>query len=141
MGISLNLELMLLVFFLFILCVILLNKWLYKPILEFMDSRDNMIKNDLENSNSNDSEIEAIQSEINIILDNAKKEAALLKERAHTQAKLNYDKNIQEVKNLNEKDLVNFMETIKKEKEELYQSLLTQVPDFKKNLNVKLKKM
>lgn len=141
MGISLNLELMLLVFFLFILCVILLNKWLYKPILEFMDSRDNMIKNDLENSSNNDSEIEAIQSEIDIILDNAKKEATLLKERAHAQAKLNYDKNIQEVKNLNEKDLANFMETIKKEKEELYQSLLTQVPDFKKNLNVKLKKM
>ena len=48
MNIGLNIELMLLVFCLFILCVFLLNQWLYKPILEFMDARDKMIKDDLE---------------------------------------------------------------------------------------------
>ena len=92
MNIELSLELMLLVFCLFLLCIVLLNQWLYKPILNFIDARDKMIKDDLESSSNNDSEIVEIQNKINNILDDAKKEAMLIKEQAQLQSKADYDK-------------------------------------------------
>ena len=141
MNIGLNIELMLLVFCLFILCVFLLNQWLYKPILEFMDARDKMIKDDLESSSSNDAEIEEIKDQINTILENAKKEATTIKEQMQLQVKSEYDRKIDEVKSRNEKELVSFIDSLKQEKDELKQALALQIPDFKNSLNVKLKQM
>lgn len=141
MGISLNLELMLLVFVLFILSIFLLNKWLYQPILNFMDARDNMIKNDLENANSNDSSIESIHNEINDILQLAKKEATEIKEQAIEKAKLEYNKQIDEEKSANEKDLAIFLESLQEQKDELKKSLLLQIPEFQKSLSSKLKQI
>ena len=141
MSIGLNIELMLLVFCLFILCVFLLNQWLYKPILEFMDARDKMIKDDLESSSSNDAEIEEIKDQINTILENAKKEATTIKEQMQLQVKSEYDRKIDEVKSRNEKELVSFIDSLKQEKDELKQALALQIPDFKNSLNVKLKQM
>lgn len=141
MGISLNLELMLLVFVLFILSIFLLNKWLYQPVLNFMDARDNMIKNDLENANSNDSSIETIHNEINDILQLAKKEATEIKEQAIEKAKLEYNKQIDEEKSANEKDLAIFLESLQGQKDELKKSLLLQIPEFQKSLSNKLKQI
>ena len=141
MNIGLNIELMLLVFCLFILCVFLLNQWLYKPILEFMDARDKMIKDDLESSSSNDAEIEEIKDQINTILENAKKEATTIKEQMQLQVKNEYDRKIDEVKSRNEKELASFIDSLKQEKDELKQALALQIPDFKNSLNVKLKQM
>lgn len=141
MNIGLNIELMLLVFCLFILCVFLLNQWLYKPILEFMDARDKMIKDDLESSSSNDAEIEEIKDQINTILENAKKEATTIKEQMQLQVKNEYDRKIDEVKSRNEKELAFFIDSLKQEKDELKQALALQIPDFKNSLNVKLKQM
>lgn len=141
MNIGLNIELMLLVFCLFILCVFLLNQWLYKPILEFMDARDKMIKDDLESSSSNDAEIEEIKDQINTILENAKKEATTIKEQMQLQVKNEYDRKIDEVKSRNEKELASFIDSLKQEKDELKQALALQIPDFKNSLNIKLKQM
>lgn len=141
MNIGLNIELMLLVFCLFILCVFLLNQWLYKPILEFMDARDKMIKDDLESSSSNDAEIEEIKDQINTILENAKKEATAIKEQMQLQVKNEYDRKIDEVKSRNEKELASFIDSLKQEKDELKQALALQIPDFKNSLNIKLKQM
>ena len=141
MNIGLNIELMLLVFCLFILCIFLLNQWLYKPILNFMDARDKMIKDDLESSNNNEIEITEIKNKIDSILENAKKEAATIKEQAQLQAKDKYNKNIEEIKSNNEKEFVSFIDSLKEEKEELKKALLLQMPDFKNSLNAKLKQM
>ncbi len=141
MEISLSWELMLLVFFLFIICIFLLDTWLYKPILKFMDARDDMIKNDMENANSNDSNIEHIQNEIAHILEEAKKEAAFIKEQATTQAKSIYDNKIQELQSNNDKDFVAFTEQLQRDKEELKQSLLMQMPEFQTILANKLKQL
>ena len=141
MNIGLNIELMLLVFCLFILCIFLLNNWLYKPILEFMDARNKMIKDDLESSSGNDSEIGEIKNQINTILENAKKEAAIIKEQAQLQAKDKYDKDIDEIKSKNEKELLSFIDSLKKEKDELKEALSLQIPDFKNSLSIKLKQM
>lgn len=139
MGINLNLELMLLVFILFILSIYLLNKWLYQPILNFMDARDNIIKNDLENANSNDDEIKSIQKEINDILNQAKNEAMIIREQALEKAKQEYEKQIEEIKSANEKDLAVFLESMQEQKNKLKESLLTQIPEFQKQISNKLK--
>lgn len=141
MNIELSLELMLLVFCLFLLCIVLLNQWLYKPILNFIDARDKMIKDDLESSSNNDSEIIEIQNKINNILEDAKKEAMLIKEQAQLQSKADYDKKIDDVKANNEKELMSFVESLNKEKDILKQELLYKMPEFKDVLNSKLKQM
>lgn len=141
MNIELSLELMLFVFCLFLLCIVLLNQWLYKPILNFIDARDKMIKDDLESSSNNDSEIIEIQNKINNILEDAKKEAMLIKEQAQLQSKADYDKKIDDVKANNEKELMSFVESLNKEKDILKQELLYKMPEFKDVLNSKLKQM
>lgn len=141
MGISLNPQLMLLVFVLFILSIYLLNRWLYQPILNFMDARDAMIKNDLENASGNEGEIEAIKGEIADILDNARKEATAIKEKASLEIRAKCDREIEALKAENEKDLARFLESMQKEKESIKSALLAKMPDFQKSLNAKIKQI
>ncbi len=141
MNIELSLELMLLVFFLFLLSIFLLNQWLYKPILNFIDAREKMIKDDLESSSNNDSEIINIQKEINDILENAKKEAVSIKEQAYLCAKANYDKKINDIKVNNEKEMALFIESLNNEKDILKEELLSRIPEFKSILDSRLKQM
>lgn len=139
MGVSINVELMLLVFVLFIVSIYVLNKWLYQPILGFMDARDDMIKNDLANIDGNDSEIARIDSEIQSILESARKEASNIKESATLEAKNEHAKNIERLKTENDNNLIVFLESMQKEKEALKTALLSQIPAFKASLNDKLK--
>lgn len=139
MGVSVNGQLMLLVFVLFIISIYVLNRWLYQPILGFMDARDDMIKNDLANIDGNDSEVVHIDGEIQSILDNARKEASSIKESATLMAKEEYTKNIEQLKTENDKNLASFLESMQKERESLKSSLLSQIPTFQESLNNKLK--
>lgn len=141
MGISLNPQLMLLVFVIFIASIYLLNKWLYQPIFNFMDSRDAMIKNDLDNASGNDSEIESINAERQNILDSARKEATAIKEKALLEAKAEYERQIEALKAENEKDLAVFLESAQKEKQSIKSALLAQMPEFQKSLNAKIKQI
>lgn len=138
MGVSVNVQLMLLVFVLFIAAVYLLNKWLYQPILGFMDARDDMIKNDLANVDGNDSEMEAIDNEIHSILDAARKEATAIKESATLAAKEEYAKNIEMLKTENDNNLNVFLESMQQEKEALKATLLSQMPEFQASIKNKL---
>lgn len=139
MGISLNPQLMLLVFVLFIVSIYVLNKWLYQPILSFMDARDERIKNDLANIDGNDSQIAHIDGEIHSILDEARKEASAIKESALNEAKADYANNIERLKSENDTNLSARLQALQKEKEELKSALLAQLPTFQASLDKKLK--
>lgn len=138
MGISLNPQLMVLVFVLFIVSIYVLNKWLYQPILGFMDARDEKIKNDLANIDGNDSQIAHIDGEIRTILDEARKEAGAIKESALNEAKADYANNIERLKSENDTNLSARLQALQKEKEELKSALLAQMPEFQNALNRKL---
>lgn len=138
MGISLNPQLMALVFVLFIVSIYVLNKWLYQPILGFMDARDEKIKNDLANIDGNDSQIAHIDGEIRTILDEARKEAGAIKESALNEAKADYANNIERLKSENDTNLSARLQALQKEKEELKSALLAQMPEFQNALNRKL---
>lgn len=138
MGISLNPQLMALVFVLFIVSIYVLNKWLYQPILGFMDARDEKIKNDLANIDGNDSQIAHIDGEIRTILDEARKEASAIKESALNEAKADYANNIERLKSENDTNLSARLQALQKEKKELKSALLAQMPEFQNALNRKL---
>ena len=87
MEISVNSNLMILVFCCFVLLLFFLNQWLYKPLLAFMNKRDEMIKKDLQNTQGNLQEITKIQDEINTIIGNAQKEAKEIIEQATAREK------------------------------------------------------
>ena len=129
---------MILVFFIFITCIFLLNKWLYKPLLEFMDSRESMIKQDMEAIEANYEETKKINEEINKIIEGALKSANEIKSKATIESKLTYDKKINEVKALHERELLSFMVKLEREKEELKNNLLEEIPEIKLSLTNKL---
>lgn len=139
MEISFNINLAILVFFIFIICIYLLNKWLYIPILNFIDSRNKMMQNDIDKTNNNKKDIADINKEIENILHKAKQEANNIKENALLSAKNIADKKILEAKSDNDKAFALFIEKLLIEKEELRSSLQLRLPSFKADLSEKLK--
>lgn len=139
MDVSFDIYLAILVFFVFIICIFLLNKWFYIPILNFMDSRDAMLKKDLEVIANNNNEINKINDEIKDILKKAKKDSELIKENAILNATNMSNKRLLEAREANEKEFIVFMNSLSVDKEELKNSLLLRLPSFKADLLKKLK--
>ncbi len=129
------------VFILFLISLFLLNKWLFKPLVTFMDNRESSIKNDLENVNSNAHEVEELKKEAQAIIYEAKKEANKIKERASQEAKAQSDAKLSAKKSELEKMLSEFMSNLEEEKVNLKNSLLSQMPLFKESLKAKLSQL
>lgn len=141
MSIGFNVELALLVFCIFMLCIILLNKWLYQPLLSFMDARNAMIKKDLDNATGNNSEIDEINKQIEETLESARKEAAGLKEKAILEARVGYDEALQKARESYDKELADFKAQLEEQKQALKQSLMREMPSFQKSLQAKFRAM
>lgn len=129
---------MALVFVVFLILVYLLNRILYKPILSFMDARDASIRKDSEGIEGNTAEIKAIQKETEEILQQAKQEAALIKNKAHDLAKENADVRISQKKEELNRKYSEFMDNLEVERDKLKNALLSQIPAFKESLKAKL---
>ncbi|MDE5592096.1 MAG: DUF244 domain-containing protein [Helicobacter sp.] len=136
-----TLWVMALVFVVFIALVYLLNKVLYRPLLQFMDAREDSIKRDNEGIRGDMTEIKALQEEIERILESAKKEASLIKERAQQNAKQNAEMKIaQKQEELNNK-YQEFILNLESQKSHLRESLFAQIPDFRQTLANKLSRL
>ena len=129
---------MALVFVVFLILVYLLNRILYKPILSFMDARDASIRKDSEGIEGNTAEIKAIQKETEEILQQAKQEAALIKNKAHDLAKENADMKISQKKEELNRKYSEFMDSLEVERDKLKNALSSQIPAFKESLKAKL---
>ena len=86
----------------FLVLLVILNKTLYKPLLEFIDNRNNSINRDLENAGKNASDVVAYYQEVEAILSEGKVEAAKIREAALTEAKEKAAKKIEQKKNKNQ---------------------------------------
>lgn len=139
MEISFSINLAVLVFVVFMSCVFLLNKWLYIPILNFMDSRDDMIQRNIDMTDANNKEIEDIKKEIDEILNKAKQEAGAIKEKSILDAKAIANKRLLDAKEKHESDFTVFVEKLSNQKNELRNSLLLRLPSFKADLMDKLR--
>lgn len=139
MNIEVSFELMLLVFIVLIACIYLLNKLLYVPILEFMDSRDSMICGDLDDISKNHAQASVLKSEALSIIESAKKEAEEIKGKAIHDAKALYATTIKEANEEHEKKLQAFFVDLNNERQELKNALLADIGNLKLGLKDKLK--
>lgn len=136
-----TLWVMALVFVTFLVLVYLLNNILYKPLLHFMDTREDLIKRDSEGIQENITDIKALRDEMEEILKNAKKEAAIIKNKAHENAKRNVEIKIAQKKEELERKYNDFVANLWSERDVLKTSLSLQIPIFKQNLQAKLEKL
>ncbi|WP_416862642.1 F0F1 ATP synthase subunit B' [Helicobacter ganmani] len=132
---------MALVFVVFLVLVYLLNRILYKPLLGFMDTRDASIKKDGEGIEGNTADIKALQKEANEILQNARAEAALIKNKAQDSAKQTAEMKISQKKDELAQKYSAFVVGLEEEKARLKASLESEIPLFKESLKVKLEKL
>lgn len=138
MEISVNSNLMIVVFCCFVLLLFFLNQWLYKPLLAFMNKRDEMIKKDLQNAQGNLQEITKIQDEINTIIGNAQKEAKEIIEQATAKEKNLMDEKLTEKKLELDSKLLAFRQDLLKQQENLKNDLNMYVSEFKQSIRKKL---
>ncbi len=122
----------------FIILLIVLNKMLYRPLLEFMDNREKSIKKDMENAGKNSSDVEAYKKEADKIISEAKNRAGKLKEDAIKRAKEAALVKVEEKKAELEEKYSQFAKELSDEKESLKEALLSQIPSFKESVKHKL---
>ena len=128
---------MALVFFTFLILIYLLNRILYKPLLGFMDARDSSIKKDSEGIEGNAADVKALKAEAEVILQNARQEASLIKNKAQENAKQMADAKItQKREELNLK-YNEFTAILEEEREELKKTLLSKIPLFEESKKAK----
>ncbi|MCH5322371.1 MAG: F0F1 ATP synthase subunit B' [Helicobacter sp.] len=132
---------MALVFVIFLILIYLLNHILYKPLLAFMDARDISIKKDSQGVEENATEIKALQKEAEEILQQARQEATLIKNKAQDKAKESAEVKISQKKDELAQKYNEFVQGLEEEKTKLRNSLLPQLPIFKESLKAKLGKL
>jgi len=121
----------------FLFMIALLNNWLYKPMLAYMEDRDTSIKSDLAEANSNDSDIKALDAKAKSIIDEAKAEAATLRQKMLDDAKLLASSKIEAKRTELEGEYNTFLASLNEERESLKSSLLSQKPQFRETLKAK----
>jgi F-type H+-transporting ATPase subunit b len=122
----------------FLVLLVVLNKVLYKPLLDFIDSRDAAIKRDMNSAGQNSSDVSALELEALDILKDAKHKAAKIREQAVSEAK---DKaaTLVEAKKLElDSHYAEFLKELDAEKQELKDGLYASLPSFKDGVKAKL---
>ncbi len=126
---------------LFFVLVFLLNNWLYRPLLSFMEERENSIRKDMEKAKENSSGSQELLEEAEEILSKAKSEAAAMKAEAVEEARAYAQKVIEEKRAELAREYEEFKQRLSKEEEELKSVLLSQAPLFREALKAKFSKL
>ncbi|WP_456485622.1 FoF1 ATP synthase subunit B' [Hydrogenimonas sp.] len=134
---DISLSLMLLVAIVFLALLIVLNSWLYQPLISFMDERDKTIRKDLENVQGDTSQIEELKAKTEEVIAKAKSEAAALRNRTVEESKMLAQSKIEAKKEELEKAYHEFLSSLKSEEQTLKSELLSQMPLFKESLKAK----
>ncbi len=138
---DISVPLMLFDFVLFLTLLVLLNRMLYKPLLKFMDDRDDTIANDLNVARSMSGTSGALHAEAEGILDDARSSASDIRQKAINDAKVLAESKAESKRAELDKKHISFMEGLESEKETLRNSLLSQMPLFKESLKAKFSKL
>jgi F-type H+-transporting ATPase subunit b len=134
-------SLMLFVFVVFITLLFLLNQILYKPLIAFIDDRTESIAKDLEASKKLTNNSDEMQAKAQQIINEAKAEATLIKQKAIDEAKLVAVSKVEAKQKELEGDYAKFAKALGKDKESLKESILAQVPQFRDAIKTKLSKI
>ncbi|RLA78485.1 MAG: F0F1 ATP synthase subunit B' [Epsilonproteobacteria bacterium] len=134
---DIHLSLMLFVLFLFLTLLVLLNNMLFKPLLNYMDDRDNTISKNLKAAKSFGSNSDELNAKADENISNAKNEAATIRQKAIDAEKTIASQKVEAKQSELEKEYSKFAEQLNSEQESLKESLLLQVPQFKEHLKAK----
>ncbi|WP_304209205.1 hypothetical protein [Helicobacter canis] len=133
--------LMLLVFVVFIITMFLLNTWLFKPLIGFMDERENSLRKDMESAVSDDNEVKEIQEKIRSVLADAKAQASRIIEDAIDNAKADYDARMEKKTNEIQARLESFRADLESQKYQVRQELLADMAGFESALKGKIQQI
>lgn len=134
---DINPILLLATFVVFLSLIAVLNSWLYRPLFSFMNKRDEDIKKDLSKIGSNDDEIQALNAKAQSIINNAKLDAAALREKVVADAKELADSKLEARRAELASEYVEFEKSLAVLRDELTTDLMSQVPLFKKAVEAK----
>jgi F-type H+-transporting ATPase subunit b len=121
----------------FLILIAVLNSWLYNPLFNFMNKRDADIKKDLEEVGSNDDEVAALTAEAEKIINDAKMEAAALREKVIADAKELAESKLEAKRAEMASEYAAFEKSLAEEREQLNNALLSQVPLYKEAVKAK----
>ncbi|WP_104697175.1 MULTISPECIES: F0F1 ATP synthase subunit B family protein [unclassified Helicobacter] len=135
---ELSLRLMALVFVVFLATLYLLNIWLFKPMVLYMEKRDKSINDDVQEIRNSADEVELITKEINEILNQARIEAKQMLDKASNDAKVVCEAKIARYRSENQAKLEEFRNKLQAQKQDLKNSLLQDRAIFQDALQTKL---
>lgn len=138
---EIHLPLMLFVLALFLFLLVALNNMLFKPLVTFMDDRDNSIAKDLEAAKGLSGNTDELNAKADENLSNAKNEAAAIRQQAIDDEKTLAASKVETKQSELDKEYGNFVEKLNSDKESLKNALLSQMPLFKENLKAKFSKL
>jgi len=123
----------------FFVTLILLNQWLFQPLLSHMDKRDAKLESELKSVSNNADEAKKYEEEIASIIENAKSEANKIKKEATEIAKKEAAEMVERELKKIDNSKVSFNEELKVKKTELLNILESESNELKNMLSEKLK--
>ena len=121
----------------FLILIAVLNSLLFKPLFTYMEERDASIKADQDRVGNNDDEIAALTAQAASIVNEAKLEAAAIREKVVAEAKELAESKIEAKRAELAKDKLEFEKSLAESREELKNTLLSQVPLYKEAVKAK----
>jgi len=106
-----------------------------------MDDRDNSIAKDLEAANSLSSNSDELNAKADENISNAKNEASAIRQKAIDDEKTLAASKVETKQNELDKEYETFLKKLDADKENLKNSLLSQMPLFKESLKAKFSKL
>ena len=123
----------------FLVTLVLLNMWLFKPLVEFMENRERKLEADKQSVSDNEKDTQKYEEEIASILDSAKAEANKIRLEALESAKSDSKKLIEAKINDIEKAKTEFVSSLEAEKATIREALNGKMPEIKSMLKNKIK--
>ena len=121
----------------FLILIAVLNSLLFKPLFTYMEERDASIKSDNDKVGNNDAEIAELTAEAASIVNEAKLEAAAIREKVVAEAKELAESKIEAKRAELAKDKLEFEKSLAETREELKTTLMSQVPLYKEAVKAK----
>jgi len=125
----------------FLILIAVLNSWLYRPLLSYMNKRDADLKRDLQQVGSNDDEVSVLIAKSEQIVMDAKLEAAALREKVIADAKELAQSKLEAKRAELASGYLEFEQTLAQERKELNNALLSQAPLFKEAIKAKFSQL
>ena len=138
---DLHLPLMLFVLVLFLTLLVLLNNMLFKPLVKFMDDRDDSIAKDLEVAKGFSGNTDELNAKADEVISEAKNKAAEIRQKASDDEKILAASKVEMKQSEIHTEYNIFIEKLATEKKNLKNSLLSQMPLFKESLKAKFSKL